>query len=201
MKHQIITGDFVDSHSFSASIRAELKLLLIEYEKKSSSKFDYFIRGDGIQILSKENALHEALYLKCLFHAKLNIHVRFSIGIGEISHLENELSNSVGEAFMLSGQQLDQMKAEKKLIALKTNSERINDEWEIHCKVLDYLELRRTQNQSEVVVGLLKDKTQTQLAAEIGISQPSVNQRIKSSGWEIIEAILNRYGNLETLKH
>lgn len=200
MKYQIITGDFVGSNSFTESTRTELKILLQEYEKVSPSKLEYFIRGDGIQLLATENALKEALHLKCLFHAKLNIQIRLSIGVGEVHNLENKLSNSIGEAFVLSGQQLDLMKAEKKLISIKTNSEWTNSEWEIHSKVLDYLEIRRTQNQSEVIIGLLEHKTQTQLATEIGISQPSVNQRIKSSGWEIIEAIVHRYANLESIQ-
>lgn len=193
MIHQVITGDFVNSNSFTETTRNELKLLLKTYKNTSSNKLEYFIRGDGIQILSDNNALQAAIYLKCLFHAKLNIQIRFSIGIGEISNLESKLSNSIGDAFVLSGQKLDLMKAEKTLISIQSNDEPTTNEWRVHAKVLDYLETRRTQNQSEVIAGLLENKTQIQLAEEIGISQPSVNQRIKSSGWEIIEIILARY--------
>lgn len=195
MIYQVITGDLVDSVSFSASKREEIRDILKGVEEKSTSKFDYFVRGDGLQILSQSNALKEAVYLKSLLHAKLGIKLRLSIGIGDIQNLTERLSDSVGEAFTLSGQQLDGMKKSNKLIAVKCNNEFMNGEWQIHAQTLDYLENERTQNQSEVIVGLLESKTQSQLAEEIGISQPSVNQRVKSSGWALTEVIINRYVN------
>lgn len=194
MIYQIITGDFINSVAFSKELRESIVEILEEVAVTFGSKYEYFIRGDGIQILSNKNALREAIYLQSLLHVKLNVGIRLAIGIGSIEVLDERLSNSTGEAFQLSGQRLDEMKKLQKQLSVVTPNKWLNCEWEIHTQTLDYLSASRTRNQSEVVVGLLENKTQTKLAAEIGISQPSVNQRIKSSGWELIEPIILRYG-------
>lgn len=195
MIFQIITGDLVNSVTFSKTNRQEIRHIFEKSNTIFGSYYEYFVRGDGIQIQANGNALTEAIYLKCLLHAKLDVKIRLSIGIGKIENLTERLSDSTGEAFVISGQNLDAMKQNKSSIAVKTTDPWLNAEWEIHAKVLDYLETSRSRNQSEVILGLVEHKTQTQLAEEIGISQPSVNQRIKSSGWALIEPILLRYEN------
>ena len=49
---------------------------------------------------------------------------------------------------------------------------------------------------AEVVYHLLKGETEKQIAAELQISQSAVNQRKKASGWESIQALLNRFSEL-----
>lgn len=193
MNYQVISGDFINSVDFSRDVRDEIVQILEMVAATFGSKYEYFIRGDGIQVLSDQNALREAIYLKSLLHAKLNVKIRLSIGIGKVDVLKERLSDSTGIAFVLSGQRLDEMKKLQKRLSVVTTDEWLNEEWQIHTQTLDYLEAARTQNQSEVIAGLLENKTQTKLAEEIGISQPSVNQRIKSSGWELIEPITRRY--------
>ncbi len=206
MNFQVITGDLVNSVALTKMERQEIRQLFEKCEAMFGSSYEYFLRGDGIQVLAKGNALTEAIYLTCLLHAKLNVKIRLSIGIGKIAYLSERLSDSTGEAFIISGQNLDAMKPNKNSISVKTADPWLNAEWEIHAKVLDYLEASRSRNQSEVIVGLIENKTQIQLAEEIGISQPSINQRIKSSAWVLVEPILLRYENclrfVETsLKH
>ncbi len=62
--------------------------------------------------------------------------------------------------------------------------------------MIDYLFEKQTANQSEVIFWLLQGKNQQEIASIIKIGQPSVSTRIKSSAWQIIEKILNRFQNV-----
>ncbi|UBM59155.1 SatD family protein [Marinilongibacter aquaticus] len=190
---QVITADIVHSTGLAEEQRTALRQLLAQEAKGSEGRYEYFIRGDSFQILLEKNALRETLMLKNLFFFKLEIRCRASLGIGSIGQIAENLSNSNGEAFVLSGKGLDQMKNKAQLLSLHSADEKINAEWNVHCRTLDYIERGQTKNQAEAMYWLLKGKNQTEIARLIGIEQSSVNRRIQSSGWSLTESILARY--------
>ncbi|MFT5885895.1 MAG: DNA-directed RNA polymerase specialized sigma subunit [Arcticibacterium sp.] len=189
---QVITGDLIDSKKLIASQRKVVSETLEALEKASKGQYDFFIRGDSFQIMIEEDGLTEALKIKLKLKLKTGLSARISVGIGDVK-LEGKLSNSSGPAFWLSGQGLDTMKQDKTLISIHTNEETKNAEWTLHSSTLDYLEKTNTLNQMEVHYWLLENYTQQEIAEAIGITQSSVNRRIKNSGWNLIENIINHF--------
>lgn len=199
---QVLTGDIYDSTSLSKAQREDLQKAFKYLEEQSEGIYDYFIRGDSFQIYLESNGLRESQVIKTYLHYTYGIKTRISIGIGEITSFSKEkLSDSDGPAFQYSGRGLDTMKKEKIWNRVTAENENFNNEWEIHCAVLDYLENSRTQHQSEAIYWLLQSKNQQQIADLIGISQPSVNKRIQSSGWILMEKILKRFQRFEKLTY
>ncbi len=194
---QVITGDIIDSVKLIPEERNTLIATMEELESNSKGRYDFFIRGDSFQVLMKEDALLETLKIKYLLKIRTGLAARVSIGIGPVTHLDSRLSNSDGPAFWLSGQGLDAMKAEKALLSIHTENEEKNKEWFLHTHTLDYLEKTNTLNQTEVHYWSLLNKTQQEIAEIIGITQSSVNRRIKNSGWHLIEKIVAHFS--ETL--
>ncbi len=194
---QVLTGDIIDSTLLSHQEKERVESVFEELASASNGRYDFFIRGDSFQVLIENKALQEALIIKSKLKYGFDLSARISIGIGPITHLDEKLSNSDGPAFWLSGQGLDEMKNNKTLISIHTENKKINAEWAVHSATLDFLEMQITQNQAEVIYWLLKDKTQQEIASQIGITQSSVNRRIKSSGWSLIEKIVQHYTHIE----
>jgi hypothetical protein len=190
---QVLTGDIIDSTKLNTTQREGIMTTLGTLEKNSHGQYDYLIRGDSFQILLETGGLKEALKVKYLLKFKTGLSVRISIGIGTVTVLEERLSNSDGPAFWLSGQGLDAMKEAGTLNAIHLQDQKQQDEWNIYGVTLDYLEEQLTENQAEVLYWMLMNKTQQEMAKEIGITQSSVNRRIKATGWPIIQLILTRF--------
>lgn len=193
---KVITGDVIESEKISSEKRNRLFAELKSLSEQSESKYDFFIRGDSFQILSEKNALEETLVLQTLIHHKLDIKARISIGIGEADYLKEKLSDSDGEAFRLSGRGLDKIKEDNKLFGVFTTDALKDAEWSIYCDVLDYFFRKQTRNQSEAIYWLLNGLNQTEIAQRIGKSQSSVNARIKTTAWDIIKRINDRFATL-----
>lgn len=193
---QVITGDIVKSSILDSESRMKLRQAFDFLSANSAGKYDYFIRGDSFQIIMNQDALREAMLIKTYLYVNLNLQVKISIGIGEAEFLTEKISNSDGEAFWLSGRNLDEMKNKAEFLKITTTDAEKNKEWEIHCSVIDYLFEKQTSNQDEVIYWLLKQKNQQEIASIINIGQPSVSHRIKSSAWLIFEKMLNRFQNV-----
>jgi hypothetical protein len=196
MTIQVITGDIVKSSYLDADSRIKLKQAFDFLSANSTGKYDYFIRGDSFQIVMTHNALREALIIKTYLYINLKLQVKISIGIGEAQFLAEKISNSDGEAFWLSGRNLDEMKNKSEFLKIATSNSEKNKEWEVHCSVIDFLFEKQTSNQTEVIYWLLQQKNQQEIATIVNIGQPSVSHRIKSSAWIIFEKILNRFQNV-----
>ncbi len=183
----------------TAEQRLELRAAFDRLAAMSDGKYEYFIRGDNFQILLGENALYESLCLKTYLHSRLSVRVRLSIGIGTVASLEDRVSDSDGEAFWYSGRTLESMKHDHQWTRVVTAQSELNAEWDVHAATLDYLENSRTENQSEALYGVLRNKTQQEIGRELNISQPSVHSRVKGAGWPLIEKILHRYERIPAL--
>ena len=195
--YQIITGDVGASAKMSARDREQLRAAFDFLAGGSVGDYDYFVRGDGFQLLLTKDALRESLRIKSYLYGLLAVRVRISIGIGTISYHGKRVSDSDGEAFWFSGRTLEEMKANREWIKVTTAIENWNNEWLVHAATLDYLEQARTQNQSEALYWQIEGKTQQEIAGLLGISQPSVHSRLKGTGWPLIEKIMNRYEQLQ----
>lgn len=212
--YAVITGDIVDSSRFTLAWPHFLKVLEKSFNYVKSKfniedSFDYF-RGDSFQIiLSKpENALSIAISLR----ASLKVFFKKSqrrknlpdaqivIGIGKLDYLpKNDTSSTgIGAAFDRSGPKLDAIAKRKFKRYLTINSpwEKINDELDVECALLDMLIQKWSPEQAQVILYKMEGLTQVEMAKKIGISQKAIVDRLKNAGGNSVDLLCKRYESL-----
>lgn len=216
----IITADIVASGKLPGKSREKLYSDLRKFVRTLKTEgwlsvFEMF-RGDSLQCMvrNKEMALRVALMIRAWMksynsegkaltvrraNGKVTVKgyflgkqdIRLAIGIGRADFLNNKLSQSDGEAFHLSGQALDGLKDTSRRMVIQTANEKFNEMIEAVIPLLDAVLEKWTSNQAEIILYKLKDYKENQIALEIGISQPAVNQRTKTSQWNAIEKLVD----------
>ncbi len=215
----VITGDIVHSRDLD-NLQALLQVLketIPEIEKQLNIKINLEIyRGDSFQVLIEEPEY--APKIAVLIRAKLrskttlseledsNVPIdnlwdaRISIGIGHVDNPANKVVESTGEAFELSGKQLDDMKPSQDRIRLVSTWEILNHQFEAMAKLGDAIISRWTLSSCEAAYRhLLFGETQTQIAQQLKISQPAVHKRLNIANIDAIESMIN-YLNLTIKK-
>lgn len=210
--YAVVTGDIVGSSRLTASQRSRLLSALkssfktIEDLLPDGMRAPFEIhRGDSFQgVLSKpEAALRVAIVIRaCLRHGfeatqrRYALDARIAVGIGPIDFLPaGRGAEGDGEAFRRSGQTLDAMKGDRRLI-IRTPWQEVDAELDIECSLLDALVTRWSAEQAQAILGRIRGLTQERAAGEFGISQPAVRQRLKSAGGWAIEELCRRYEEL-----
>lgn len=216
----IITGDIVSSQSIMPSVRQKLfediNVFLKEIKKKWINSYETF-RGDSLQCDAKspELSLRVALIIRAFFKAYLpedeqqnmvkedrptkgyfttDFDIRLAVGIGEIDFIKkNKITSSDGLAFRLSGEALDDLKQQSTRLSVKTYKDDFNEQIEAPVLLLDALIQKWTQNGAEIVLHLLQNKKEEEIAALLNISQSAVNQRKKNAQWFAIEKLIQYF--------
>ena len=182
----VLTGDIIDSRKSSTFGWIDsLKTILSRYGK-SPSDWEIF-RGDSFQLMvESEAALLAAFHIKAMMKAADSLDVRIGIGVGEVEHKSSGITESNGEAFVLSGSCFESLK--KHTLGVKTTNAQMN-------KVLNVmlgLALLTTDSWSAAVSTIIRarienpQKNQSELAAFLGKSQSSISDALKRGGWDEI---------------
>lgn len=207
----IITGDIIKSTHISdhAKMIRSLKLImqrLIDYGFVSAGRWEIF-RGDSFQLVTEpEKALHVALILYAGFRGGIyrlasplvvedmldeRIDVRLSIGIGGIGELTDPISESYGEAFTLSGKMLETITDEGLRLIVVTPDEQLNAHFEMIFRLMNIIINDWSENSSQAIYrNLLAGETQQNTAEFLGISQSSVQNRLKIAHMDEIHYLL-----------
>lgn len=212
--YAVITGDIVASKRFTKDWPHFLEVLKqsFDYVKTRFNIRDSFnqFRGDGFQIilLKPEDALNIAIsfraslkyYFKKSQRRKNLPDAKIVIGIGKLDYLpENSTSSTgIGAAFDRSGPKLDATTKSKFKRYLIINSpwEKINDELDVECALLDMLIQKWSSEQAQVILYNMEGLTQVEMANKIGISQKAVADRLKNAGGNSIGLLCKRYESL-----
>src|SRR5665648_810766 len=121
----VITGDLIDSSGLNEEFWSLLKDKLEGFTKSTPHVLLplQFYRGDSFQLMCvSEKAAWLAVMIQSIIISTVNTFARISIGIGEVSRsYEDDVLQSDGEAFTLSGHQLDEMKAEDRILKIAVN--------------------------------------------------------------------------------
>ncbi|MFN2437823.1 MAG: hypothetical protein ABR503_01400 [Chitinophagaceae bacterium] len=196
---------------------SDLKDFLAKLKKeKWISEYELF-RGDSFQCVQreKENVLRVAIMIRAFIKSYIpledqkdnsqkvesnviqrgffpgNQDIRLSIGIGQIDfYNKKSLAHSDGEAFRLAGEDLESLKKAAYRMALKTPNESFNQSIEPTILLLDAVLQKWTNNQAETVLYKLQNHKEEEISKIIKISQPAVNQRIRTAQWFAIEKLL-----------
>lgn len=184
-----------------------------------------FFRGDSFQLLVEDPAmaLRVALFLRARLRAaygrkhlqeepslskymqksgnKKLWDARMSIGIGDMEYRSKSVITSDGEAFVLSGRELDKMKSNERLTIKMQGVDEyslMQSQFNTLLRLGDALVQGWTEAQSQLAAEclLFPNKTQQALEKEYGIPQTTISRR-KSGGH--IDEILNLCDYFEKL--
>ncbi len=205
--YAVLTGDLVRSRVIKDACGDEcicrLKEVLAEIGKDYVAPFSIF-RGDSFQGVSSDpgEALRDAVLLRLKLiagfdrdNSALRLDARVAVGIGTIRYLpaDGSAGEGDGEAFRLSGLELDAMKKAGRGIIVTTPWEDVNETLSIFCDVVDSIIDGYTKRQAEAVMLTLEGLTQKEIGDRIGTSQSAVSYRLKGTGYDLIQKILEWY--------
>ncbi len=229
MVKAVITGDIVQSTKLDIEDRKwlikSLQRSLKHWEKDYGIKSEIY-RGDSFQCLVDDpmDALRFTLLVrtyirslnpsetydiykrkntvltKSVIFTQWMYDTRMAIGIGPVDEPTANIKTSDGLAFQLSGRELDTMKGNRKMMAIRTNDEN-EPELETEIEMLDFIISRTTALQCEVINLKLLDYTELEIAKHLKIGQSAVNQRSVSSGWNVISKAVERFETIYRKKN
>ena len=206
----IITGDIVKSSAIQPEKRNVLldAIYTLEEELKTLSTLRVeLFRGDSFQIVVDNPA--EALKIAVLFRAGLKSRTqkdirkpwdaRISLGVGGISYEADKVVVSDGEAFRLSGRELDEIG--KRRLTVKTKWEDINAELKISTAFADDIISGWSYAQAQAVyLTLLHQNTQKDVAARLNKTAQNISKLLGAAKENLIRNYLDRYYILITEK-
>ncbi|TYA55974.1 transcriptional regulator [Formosa maritima] len=193
----VITGDIIKSRSIdNPKLWLEtLKNALVKIESDASLWEIY--RGDSFQIEIREieKSFMAALYIKACIKSIKGLDVRLAIGIGNISYIGENITESQGEAFQNSGETLESLKKVKQNLKIKTSNKQLNKELNLYFKLALLSMDRWTVNSAEIVkLSIEKPNTiQEELGKLIGINQNTVSRRQKRANLDEILELNSMY--------
>lgn len=189
----IITGDIISSQK--GDVRDWLTRIndaLSCFGKKSRDWEIY--RGDSFQLrLEPEKALFAAFYIKSLVRQSELHDVRMAIGLGGETYKASKVSESNGSAYVSSGKCFENLK--KCTLALCSGNDTFD---EVMNLMLD-LYLNNADTWTVTVSRLIQEmlsypeKSQKQLALDLGKSQSSISEAMKRGNYDGLLKVLAFY--------
>ncbi|MBC7913956.1 MAG: transcriptional regulator [Pyrinomonadaceae bacterium] len=175
----ILTGDIVNSRKAAPETwLSVLKEALTVIGKKG--EWEIF-RGDSFQLQSSpEEALLNAIYLKASINAIKALNVRIAIGIGKPGFSAKKITESNGEAFVFSGEKLDELKKDRTTLAIQSPWKEFDYEMNVSIR----LALIAMDNWSQISAEMVKISIENK-----GISQKELAELAKKSQSTVSEAL------------
>jgi predicted XRE-type DNA-binding protein len=191
----VLTCDIIESSLLSSDELKEYQRIIESFADERILILPQFYRGDSFQLATKpadalEIAVRIRIEMKRL-HEKND--VRISVGIGQVSILNENVLFSTGSAFEISGKNLDQLKNRKLNLLIQTEDSQLNDELETYCYFADAVINGMTKIQSNIIFYKLQGLGQNEIAEILDVSQPAVSKSLKTANWQTIERFLKRY--------
>ena len=198
-KAAVITGDVIGSSKITAIKRKKLLLVMQEALGKTQGLLKDFkpeiFQGDSFQgytVSSTGQALQATLYI-IVYMLSHDFGIRVSVGMGNISFETGNSLTSDGTAFQYSGRNMDMLKKKDLVLAVGTDNEALQNEWEVHTATLNFLLKRCTALQAAALIEMLEKKTQQEAADNLKVKQPAIQQRLQAAGWPVLQSILARF--------
>lgn len=202
----VITGDVVGSTKINdfGKLPKLINDLITEISLYCTKCKVEISRGDSFQVLVEDpkQALLVAILIRAGFRkssidlGNKDLDVRLSVGIGEVSYMDEKIGQSNGEAFILSGHGFDNLTKTQRL-SVQTFSESINPELKVETAFVDDIVSNWTHLHGEIMYqALLTDSTQCELAKKLGTSQQNICKRLRCAKEKLVRLYLNRFSSL-----
>lgn len=175
----ILTGDIINSRKIP--VETWLPVLKNALSSVGKEKTWEIFRGDSFQIQTlPEEALLNAIYLKASIKTIKNLDVRIAIGIGKKKFSGKKITESNGEAFIYSGEKLDELKEKSITLAIQSRWHDFDYEMNVSTR----LALIAMDSWSQISAEMVKLSIEN-----IGISQKELAERAKKSQSTVSEAL------------
>jgi hypothetical protein len=199
----VITADIVNSSMLS---KKAFTALLKSFERQFTGeglKFGFY-RGDSFHALCGVNA---ALRLVCLLRTaaiqysteSTRIDIRITIGIGTVEEPVKDLGTARGDAFTLSGREMDQLEKSGPRLSIRCKDAFTDTGFSAISLFMDYILNKMTVKQAEVVHILLHGLTQAKVAKKLGKTQSTVSKHASSANWNELVRLLEIYDDIADL--
>ena len=199
--YAVLTGDIVKSSRMSPADLKRLPGVLTSIFQSIdpickpadfATQFSIF-RGDSFQVICEPACAIKAWLLiraglRTAYPAPLSKSVdsRIGIAIGKVNNLSQNITESSGEAFLLSGRLLEELKTTR-LTGFASENKHTNREWNVSFMLTDDIIRRWTTTQCLMLPFLLQPMNQAEIAEATQTRQPTVTAKINAMGWIAIE--------------
>jgi hypothetical protein len=199
----VISGDIINSTKLTSEQFEQLLTRIKDIQhlitKGSLSNVHSIERGDEFQtvVYDIENALRYTIIYRLAIKALgKQFDSRISFAIASNADLRESVSESMGEAFVLSGRALKKLKNER----LVFNSDRIelSANFDLLFKYLDRQLTELTSRQCQVMLPMLKTNDSLsirELSKKLDVADATVSKSLKASGWPLISELNERFIN------
>ncbi|MDU0354910.1 MarR family winged helix-turn-helix transcriptional regulator [Paraglaciecola aquimarina] len=197
----VLTGDIVGSQKIAPQYY-DTMLQTIEttfswFATKTEINFDLF-RGDAFQAVftTPSMSISSAIILRlALKICQPSFSARQSIGIGTATALRAKTKISTGEAFLLSGTGLDQIKGN--LLTIHTSQANFQTKIGLLTKFLDNHLADLTTTQSEVLLCYLRseDKSHDAIAKTLNKTRSNVTRLLNACRYQLIVDYIRHFEN------
>lgn len=199
----VITADIVNSTLLSKG-EFELLIKLLEQQFKKAGTDIGFYRGDSFHALCDPG---DALKMACLTrttaiqftNVSRVIDTRISIGIGTVDEPIGDLGTARGEAFTLSGREMDRLEKSGPRLSIRCNNPIADTALAAIALFTDHILTKLTVKQAAVVHELLQCITQTQVAKKLQKRQSTISKHASASDWNKLSRLNEIYRDL--VKH
>ncbi len=189
----VITGDIINSREdFDKGWLDMLKKVLRRYGKWPTSWEVY--RGDSFQMsCSVAEALQAAIHIKATMRQVAKLDVRMAIGIGDVDLATRRITESNGSAFVRSGTAFDALKKHRLVISSPWDD--FDEQFNLYFRLAAFAMDHWTVAQAALVKYLIEypDRSQKVAARKFKISQSTISERLRSSGYTEVRLMLQRY--------
>ena len=198
----VITGDLINSSGLTKEQKTNMQTGLSGFLENNQDILMsvQFYRGDSFQLMvKKEKAAMITVIVEAIILSTTGTRARISIGIGTVSKtIPDNVLQSEGEAFQLSGHQLDKMKEEGRLLKIAVDSPQFQPILAATFHLAESIIWSWKPGQAAVISMIPGYKTQKEIAEKLNITGAAVSKALKSGKWAVLVDFLNGYE--ETLK-
>ena len=198
----VLTADIVNSTQMDGKDLNDL-IVLIRSEFKQSKVASEFYRGDSFHLLTEiEDAFEFALKLRVLSRRIPNLgtgenaDIRIAIGLGKVQDGIKSMALGKGEAFLLSGRELDAITKAQVRLSIRCSDEKIDAGLQAVALLADMILKDLSAKQAEVLSELLMGYTQMEIALKLRKSQSTINKLAQAGNWSQLEKASQIYRKL-----
>ena len=199
----VLTGDLIKSRKASTSaVEATLDILrdaAATFGKASGLDLRFTrYRGDGWQMALTQPAflLDAALYIIARLKSDHSeIDTRISIGVGPVENIgTRDLADATGQAFFVSGDQLDQM-TRGRIIALAGPS--IGPAQVAIADLSEFVAISWTATQAQAIAFWLTGNfnRHEDIATQLGVTRQAIQSRLSGAGLAYLDSALYAMSN------
>ncbi|PYF84715.1 MULTISPECIES: sigma-70 family RNA polymerase sigma factor [Marinomonas] len=202
----VISGDAINSTKLTSDEFEQLLQRVKEIQtwitEGNTSNLHSIERGDEFQTVVHDiqNALRYAILyrigIKSLGKA---FDSRISFAIASNADLRSSVSESMGEAFVLSGRGLKALKSDR--FTFQSEHAELTERFDLLFKYLDRQITELTSRQCAVLVPMLRNQeglSVSELADKLDIATATASKSLKASGWPLISELNSLFINQVT---